>query len=212
MARSDEKAFLLHLNRYCVIELVGLSEADAFATDLQQASDLNESSKFRIMVLHKELVTTKADARLRPRHRYIRNRDVIIDSPANLILFLEVKVYHVDGFGQAIYVRLKDQVFAVLRHLIVEQEILLGHFDAGIFLIYQNLVSQFEWLLAQFACQLLPIIRVNAILPLRLLFVVQPLSHTLNVDVPDGAHALAWRDERIFRSTLLFKADSAHHA
>ena len=62
--------------------------------------NLDERAEFRILILDVNfIVLLKPECGLGPWHRDIRNSDVISDSPANIIFFFEIEVYHMDSFG-----------------------------------------------------------------------------------------------------------------
>ena len=86
----------------------------------------HEGAELGITVFHVDPSMLKGDGSLFSRHAYVRDGDVIRDSPADVEVWLHAEDDHVDGFREALDVGLEHHVLLVLRLLEVKQVDVLG--------------------------------------------------------------------------------------
>jgi len=111
----DEETLLFHLNRNALIH----------STHFEHAFDLHKGPELGVVVLHKDsAVAVESKGSLGSAHRNIRNSYVIIDPPANRVLFFKVKVDDMYGLAKAVDVGLKHHVFFFIRNFEVQKEVL----------------------------------------------------------------------------------------
>ena len=109
-----------------------------------------------------------------------------------------------DGFRWAVNVRLQYHVRTISWSVEVEQEDSLVRLS-------RTPYDQVEALLAKLTIEILPVVRADAIICLKLLLAISPLAQALQVDVLHRACAFARCDERVpFLDVLLvLEADAA---
>ena len=108
----EEEALLSDLNgRYGAIRFY-----------LERLVEPSERSELRVEVHQVDSVALEFEGGLAPRHRDIRDGDVIIDAPPHSEYLLGTEVDNMYGFRRTIYVRLEDHVGRVHRAVQVQQE------------------------------------------------------------------------------------------
>lgn len=105
-----------------------------------------------------------------------------------------------DSFGRALNIRLKDHIGRVHRSVQVQQE-------NGQVWIRCTANNKLKPSFTQFTVEVLPVVWRDALVHLKLLLTVCPLSQTLQMNELHRANALARRDERVPTFFLVFKAD-----